>query len=84
MNEWMNDEPVYRTAPAKPGLLNIRLKIYWLKFYQGGSVTSAILCKFIAKFRGILNMVAIVEANKQVRVIYPRREIKPNNIMLER
>ena len=23
MNELMNDEPVYRTAPATPGLLNI-------------------------------------------------------------
>ena len=23
MNEWMNDEAVYRTAPATPGLLNI-------------------------------------------------------------
>ena len=28
MNEWMNDEAVYRTAPATPGLLTIVWQLY--------------------------------------------------------
>ena len=32
LNEWINDEAVYRTAPATPGLLNMFLNIKMVPF----------------------------------------------------
>ena len=34
MNEWINDEAVYRTAPATPGLLISNLWLPGLKTYK--------------------------------------------------
>ena len=31
INEWINDEAVYRTAPATPGLLNI---LFWIFLFH--------------------------------------------------
>ena len=36
MNQSINDEAVYRTAPATPGLLNIVLLVTLLKVKVGG------------------------------------------------
>ena len=44
MNYWLNHKPVYRTAPATPGLLNIKLftaaeTIAW-KEKKGGKIVN--------------------------------------------